>query len=258
MLIALDCGHNAPIADTGARGIAFEDELARQVIAQLKPKLEHAGHEVLSVAPKSAQSTTESLRTRCSNANNAGADLFVSIHFNAFNRSANGTEVFVMVPASKARAQAQDVVDNIAKLGFVNRGVKFKGFYVIKNTKMPAMLIECCFCDSKRDMDLFDPDKMASAIASGLLGASVQPKPPLVDHEEKAILSVTVPTLLKPSTEQSHEINAVEMKKIEVGKYPVVLLADEEMHYSVKFENGACRGEEWFIFQGHCELIDKS
>ena len=150
MLIALDCGHNAPIADTGTRGIGFEDELARQVVSQLKPKLEKAGHEVLLVAPKSSQSITASLRDRCENANDAGADLFVSIHFNAFNKKANGSEVFVFSPQSKAKEQAQDVVDNIVKLGFANRGVKFKGFYVLKHTRMPAMLIECCFCDSQK------------------------------------------------------------------------------------------------------------
>lgn len=257
MLIALDCGHNAPIADTGARGIGFEDELARQVVTQLKLKLEKAGHKVLLVTPKSAQSTTESLRTRCETANNAGADLFVSIHFNAFNGKANGTEVFVVSPQSEARKRAQDVVDNIAALGFMNRGLKFKGFYVIRNTKMPAMLIECCFCDSKRDMDLFDHEKMATAIAKGMLDGAVCPQPPVIDHVEKALLNVTVATLLKPSTEQSYEIDSTDMKRIDVGRYPVTMLADEEMHYSVKFEDGAFRNEEWFVFQGHCELIEK-
>lgn len=250
----LDCGHNAPSGDTGARGLKFEDVLAKQVTQKLKEKLEDAGHKVTLVAPTEASTVIESLSERCAKSNASSADRFVSIHFNAFNGSANGTEVWLYSPQSKFNEVAEDVVDNIAALGFANRGVKYKGFYVLRYTRKPGMLIECCFVDNQKDMSLFDADKMADAIARGLLGGAVCPKPPITKAKEKATLEVVVATLLKPTTEQSSEISKNEMKNIAVGEYPVTLLADEEGHYLVEFEDSAYPGD-WFIFSKHCKLI---
>jgi N-acetylmuramoyl-L-alanine amidase len=42
---------------------------------------------------------------------------------------------------------------------------------------MPAILIECCFCDAKVDMDLFDVEKMAEAIKDGLIGEAKNNEP---------------------------------------------------------------------------------
>lgn len=41
--------------------------------------------------------------------------------------------------------------------------------YVLRNTKAPAVLIECCFVDDKDDAELYDADKMAQAIADGVI-----------------------------------------------------------------------------------------
>ena len=57
-------------------------------------------------------------------------------------------------------------------MGFVDRGIKNSNLYVIKNTIMPAILVECCFCDSQEDMNLYSQvtaDKMAEAIVNGLV-----------------------------------------------------------------------------------------
>jgi N-acetylmuramoyl-L-alanine amidase len=166
MKVAIDIGHNCP-PDTGARGIKIEDKLTLEVGTKVISKLKELGHEVVSCKPSQADTVRESLAKRCQTANNARSDIFVSIHFNAFNGKAYGTEVFAMSEAG--RKIAQSVLNEIVKLGFVNRGVKNGShLYVIKNTDMPAILVECCFVDSQKDMDLLDVEKMSDAIVKGV------------------------------------------------------------------------------------------
>jgi N-acetylmuramoyl-L-alanine amidase len=254
MYFAVDIGHNAPFADTGAVGIKSEDHLTKEVGNKLVKILKDAGHRVILTCPGASKHVNNSLGARVNMANAAKADLFISIHFNAFNKKAYGTEVFISSWKSKAYKQASDVVDNISKLGFAKRGVKVANFAVIRNTTMPAMLIECCFIDNKRDMDIFDSDKMAVAIASGILGNVVKPTPKNEDISLIATLKVNRQNWLKPSTEQSNQIDKNLIKLIDVGEYSIKLLADEEKHYQILLD-----GKEWFIYYGAeaCELINK-
>lgn len=245
MKVAIDVGHNAPYKDTGAIGVnqIREDDLTKAVGERLIKLLEAAEHQVIKTAPKSCTDVNQSLRHRCRIANNAGADIFVSIHFNAFNSRAHGTEVFATSKAS--RGIAKEVLEEICKLGFYNRGVKTANFYVLKNTTMPAILVECCFCDSKKDMDLFEPNAMALAIAEGLVGDL----PPMED--EPHTLRVTDNTWLKATTEQSEELSPSQKVWMKVGKYQVLAaLPEEEGHHFVRLENGT----EGFIFAGHCQI----
>ncbi|MBD2576741.1 N-acetylmuramoyl-L-alanine amidase [Oscillatoria sp. FACHB-1406] len=184
----IDMGHNAP-PDTGAVGIAKEDNLTLAVGTRVIAKLTTLGHIPINCTPKWASSVVGSLNTRCQIANANNVDYYVSIHFNSFNSSANGTEVYAI--SSGARRIAQPVLDNIVRLGFYNRGVKDGShLYVLKNTNMSAILIECCFIDSRRDMNLFDAEKMANAIVRGLTGQnpttppdSSQNPPPTADPQ---------------------------------------------------------------------------
>ncbi len=170
MKFGIDIGHNCS-PDTGAKGIAkTEDVLTKDVCTRLMKKLSAAGHSVINCTPNTAVTVGESLRKRVDKANANLVDLFVSIHFNAFNGTANGSEIFAISNTTKVIAQS--VLKEIVNLGFKNRGVKSTAFFVIKNTSMPAILVECCFCDSKADMNLFDAEKMAEAIKVGLIGDS--------------------------------------------------------------------------------------
>lgn len=170
MKIAIDIGHNCP-PDTGATGIQQEDKLTLEVSERVILNLKALGHEVVNCLPQRASSVVDSLRKRCVIANDANADIFISIHFNAFSGRAFGTEVFAV--SNEGKAIAKPVLSEIVKLGFLSRGVKDGGqLYVIKNTDMPAILIECCFCDSRRDMALYNAELMAAAITRGLLNAT--------------------------------------------------------------------------------------
>ncbi|MCC5606209.1 N-acetylmuramoyl-L-alanine amidase [Nostoc sp. CHAB 5834] len=185
MKFGIDSGHNCP-PDTGARGIKVEDNLTLDVGNRVIAKLRALGNEVVVCKPSSASTVRDSLSKRCSIANASRVDIFVSIHFNAFNRQANGTEVFAT--SENGRRIAKPVLDEIVKLGFFNRGVKSGShLYVLKNTDMPAILIECCFIDSQKDMNLYNPEAMANAIVKGLTGKLPSvPVNPVQDEEDNA------------------------------------------------------------------------
>ncbi|WP_341528583.1 N-acetylmuramoyl-L-alanine amidase [Nostoc sp. UHCC 0302] len=189
MRYGIDIGHNCP-PDTGARGIKFEDNLTLDVGNRVIAKLKALGHEVISCKPDSAGTVRDSLSKRCSKANSSNVGVYVSIHFNCFNGQANGTEVFAT--SETGRKIAKPVLDEIVKLGFFNRGVKSGShLYVLKNTDMPAILVEGCFIDSSKDMNLFNPEAMANAIVKGLTGkVASAPVNPVPDEEQNVDTTV--------------------------------------------------------------------
>lgn len=100
-----------------------------------------------------------SLTQRASIANIFGASYFVSIHINSTtDKSVRGVEVWQYDADSKRLNDfSKCVCDDISKvLNIRNRGVKYnKNFAVLKNTKMPACLIEVDFIsniDAERDL----------------------------------------------------------------------------------------------------------
>lgn len=165
--IGIDIGHNCP-PDTGAIGIKKEDALVMEVGQLIIGLLKSQGIKVFECKPAGAVSVRESLEIRCSIANKNNVHLFCSLHFNAFNKLANGTEVYAISPVG--RNVASCVLKELVGLGFSNRGVKDGShLYVIRNTQMPAMLTEFAFCDSKKDMVNYDPEETANAFVTGLI-----------------------------------------------------------------------------------------
>lgn len=181
--------------DTGARGIRFEDNLTLDVGNKVISKLKAFGHEVIECKPEKASTVRDSLSKRCAKANVTKLDVYVSIHFNAFNQRANGTEIYAVSEAG--RKITKPVLDEIVKLGFFNRGIKSGShLFVLRNTDMPSILIEGCFIDSQKDMNLFNPEAMANAIVKGLTGQlPVTPVNAVPDEEQN--LDTTILRLQK-------------------------------------------------------------
>ena len=179
MKYGIDIGHNCP-HDIGARGIRQEDNLTMEVGTRVISKLKSLGHQVVDCKPRRASSVGNSLQQRCNIANSNRVDIYVSIHFNSFNRQANGTEVFAT--SDRGRRIALPVLNNLVKLGYANRGVKNGShLYVLQYTNMPAILVECCFCDAQQDMNRYNADNLADAIVRGLTGQT----PPKPDEADK-------------------------------------------------------------------------
>lgn len=166
MKLALDIGHNC-YPDLGAVGIGHECNMNFNVGIFLTKRLTNHGINLILTKPKTAKSVGLSLKKRVATANEANCDYFVSIHHNAFNGTAHGAETYAVSPTGSKLAQS--ILDEIIKLGFYNRGVKNgRHLYVLTTTNMPAVLVEGCFVDSQKDMQLWDAEKMADAIFTGI------------------------------------------------------------------------------------------
>lgn len=104
-------------------------------------------------------------------ANEWGADVFVSIHCNAFNESAHGTEVECYGAGEGARLAGNIQKQIVNSLGTLDRGVKSMPYLlVLKYTDMPACLVEMAFIDNDGDAELLanQQDDFARAIARGV------------------------------------------------------------------------------------------
>ena len=108
----------------------------------------------------------------CEDANSWGADIFVSIHCNACNGSACGTEVECYNSDSNGGTLAKAIQNQlVTSLPVIDRGVKeMPGLIVLKHTEMPAVLVETAFIDNDADAALLEnkADEFARAIARGV------------------------------------------------------------------------------------------
>ena len=179
--IMVDPGHGG--GDHGAIGPTGKTEKSVNlgVSLLLRDKLQDLGAEVRMTRdtdrkvshPDATQQ--EELRARVKLANEWPAQVYVSVHSNsAANPAAHGTETYHSRNASrKSREMAANVNEEMVKAtGFRNRGVKAANFHVIKNTHMPAVLVETGFISNPvEEGHLTDPamqEKMAQAISNGV------------------------------------------------------------------------------------------
>ena len=154
MKIAVRGGHVPKISGCSK----FIDELTedRKVKNAVLVYLRQLGCDVLDVTPPDNTNTLHNdLSYGVNKANDWGADLFVSIHFNKAYDVYNdplGSEVCVHSPFDVG----QRVVRGLVSLGFKNRGQKVRGnLYELNHTNMKAMIIEVCFVESIADVGLY-------------------------------------------------------------------------------------------------------
>lgn len=170
--IVIDAGHGGKDPGAVANGLE-EKEIIFDVSLRVQKLLEEAGYQVLMTR---TDDTFIELTDRVEFANKHNADVFVSIHANAAtNNSANGTETFWNTTHSgvESKKLAESIQGKlIEKLGTTNRGVKEGNFQVIRNTKMPSVLVELAFLTNKKDAEMMAKDefrqKSAEAIFEGI------------------------------------------------------------------------------------------
>ena len=181
MKVFINPGHDTTY-DSGAvnphTGLR-ECDVAAEVGALVVDYLEAAGCECEimqsdNLAPTPAGRSSYDDRqgpTVTETANEWGTDIFVSIHCNAANTTAQGTEVECY--GSGAGEQLAQCIQSqiVDSLGTVDRGVKYMPkLLVLKYTDMPAVLVEMAFIDNDNDAALLTEktDEFARAIARGV------------------------------------------------------------------------------------------
>ena len=184
MIVNVHGGHNRIVP--GASGYLDEVTEDRAVTAQVIDKLRALGHTVYDCTDDSGRTQGQNLANIVRMCNSNDVDLNVSIHFNA--GGGTGTEVLVYSDTGAAAGYAAKICAAIAELGYRNRGVKErKNLYVLSRTTAPALLVECCFVDSAEDKELYDADKMASAIVAGITGQSTETTTQAAHVEPKSV-----------------------------------------------------------------------
>ena len=188
-LIIIDDGHGmstagkrTPIFPDGTKSpetgknFMHENEFNRAVAKYLDLELKSCGFRTLMVAPTDEDT---SLNTRVQRANSSGGDLYVSIHANA-NTSQwgnwGGTETYTYPKGESLRIGKIIHKHLIMGTPLRDRGVKDGAWlYVIKNTKMPAVLVEVAFMDNLNEAKLLLSDafrrESAREIAMGICEA---------------------------------------------------------------------------------------
>ena len=175
MKIAVRGGHTELC--TGASALINELTEDRKVKDAVVKYLKILGQDVLDVTPpvNYTSSASKDLAYGVNKANNYGANLFVSIHFNkaydVYNGSL-GSEVCVY----STNDYANRVVEKLGCLGFGNRGQKIRtGLYELNHTNMVAMIVEVCFVEATEDVNLYK--KLgAAAIGKAIAEAIVNKK----------------------------------------------------------------------------------
>lgn len=182
MLICVDPGHGGkdpgavdPVQSAeGDELRTEEDDLALDIAVWASNELQRLGHEaVLTRGPNQFISLSD----RCRLANRIKATAFVSIHLNAGPATAEGFEVW-SYPGSKGGALLRDAI--LAALGrsfptWRNRGAKTGNLAVLRETVMPAALVECGFItnpdEERRLHDSQVRRQFGEAIARGVVTA---------------------------------------------------------------------------------------
>ncbi|MCR8843065.1 N-acetylmuramoyl-L-alanine amidase [Paenibacillus sp. SC116] len=176
MKIVIDAGHgpNTPgkrAPDDSMREYHFNSAVARYAIEMLK---EYECQTL--VTHEDGRDVPLSERTR--KANDWKANVYVSIHANAAGSTwsnAEGVETFVYTTATGTAVTLANVVQKklVVASGLRDRGVKRGDFHVLRETKMPAILIEFGFMDNKRELALLKTDgyrrKCAEVVVKSLV-----------------------------------------------------------------------------------------
>jgi N-acetylmuramoyl-L-alanine amidase len=171
-----------PRSDARGRTVIYEKDVTLDVAMRLDAWLRARGFPTVMTrtqdlaggdVPYTGARADLSARTRL--ANESGAELFVSIHENSLNARSSGTETYHFYYASPAaRALAILVHQEVVfRLGLPDRGVRKAGFYVLKHTVMPAVLVEGAFLSNPEEALLLARadvrQQLAEAIGTGVV-----------------------------------------------------------------------------------------
>lgn len=178
-LIVIDPGHGGH--DTGTQSISkprYQEKSFNLVTAQfIKSFLHQLGYRVFMTRE---DDTFVSLEKRAQMANEKETTLFVSIHYNsAPSANAQGVEVFfcqskeMKERALKSKKLAQTILKNVLfQTKAKSRGVKQANYAVIRETKMPAVLVEGGFVTNEEELqNLKDPlylKRLAWGVVKGI------------------------------------------------------------------------------------------
>jgi hypothetical protein len=181
MKIAISSGHGKYIR--GASGSPVPPQLdevneARKVVESVAGFMRRRGATVATFHDDTSHDQSTNLNTIVNWHNKQARDLDVSVHFNAYDGSAHGTEVLYVTQSQLANDLSAHIS---AAGGFTNRGGKYRADLAFLNgTDEPAVLLEICFCDNTADSNKYRADytDICKAIAEVIVPRQERPQRP--------------------------------------------------------------------------------
>ncbi|MFP6897394.1 MAG: N-acetylmuramoyl-L-alanine amidase [Roseibacillus sp.] len=162
--VVIDPGHGGH--DLGGHyGKVYEKHLALDTAMRLENYLKASGYKTVMTR---RSDTFISLPKRAALGNRYKNSIFVSLHYNyTWKRDVSGLETFYYSGASRALAEH---INNgmLQRVDASNRGVKFARYYVIRNARNPAVLVECGFVSHPRERARMKKGTYRDAIARGI------------------------------------------------------------------------------------------
>ncbi|MDP4090927.1 MAG: N-acetylmuramoyl-L-alanine amidase [Bacillota bacterium] len=178
-IVVVDAGHGG--VDAGAMGPSKSKEKDNTLAVALKlgKDLEDKGIKVIYTrkSDKTNLPADErpNLEARTAISNNAGADLFISIHNNSSTyASISGVETYYFGGSAKSKQLAGTIQSQIvSSLKLKDRGIRAETFYVLRNTAAPSVLVELGYITNKNEESVLKgsayQDKYAQAITAAIL-----------------------------------------------------------------------------------------
>lgn len=168
-VVYIDPGHGG--YDPGAQGNGvIEKDIVLNLGLRLKEKLEASGIRVIM---SRTSDVYVSLEDRSRGANNANPNLFISIHINSAGAtSASGIETYYYKGIDKPLAET---IQNklIAYTGANNRNAKWESFHVVRETTMPASLVECGFLSNVNEANNLKDWNYQERLINGMLDGAL-------------------------------------------------------------------------------------
>ena len=173
-LVAIDAGHGGVDSGSDRKGV-LEKEVNLEIAERLAKKLEKLGFEVFMIREDNDTFITK--EDRAAKANEAGADVYISIHQNTYEEQDNevsGIETYYCKDTEGSQRFAELVHTGVVTAtGARDRNLReTDGLYVVREANMPSCLVECSYLTNKKEREaIASPeyqDKLAEAMAEAI------------------------------------------------------------------------------------------
>lgn len=173
-IIAIDPGHGGSDVGAIAKDGTYEKDITLPISMELKDLLEKAGAKVVMTRTTDVDvfgrgaSDVDELQARADVGNINKADIFISVHINAFtNPNVGGISDYYYSKSPYDKKLAYTIQRHIGnKNGFKgDRGTNETAFYVLSHTLMPAVLVELGFMSNPQELQLLKTKKVQHEFA---------------------------------------------------------------------------------------------
>lgn len=179
--IVIDPGHGGADPGKAGKNGLNEKDINLEISKKLKSYLEQGGAYVIITRDTDtslSRGKRSDLKSRVSIDGIENADVFISIHQNSYpSEKVWGGQVFYYKESDTSKQLADKIQESIIKGVQKNNKRIAKqndNYFILKNTKIPSVIVECGFLSNSKEEKLLNSDKyqddMAWAIYSGIVG----------------------------------------------------------------------------------------